>query len=150
MRGLRRRNNADKPMAEINVVPYIDVSLVLLVIFMITSPLLLTGVNVDLPQAESKPVDLGKDPPVVVSIKANGDLLLDQGNHQDVPVNSETLRTTVLAAVRDKPGRPVLIRGDKAVEYGKVITVMAALKQAGVPSVGLMTQPELIGIPAPG
>ncbi|MEI7868526.1 MAG: protein TolR [Candidatus Methylumidiphilus sp.] len=136
------RGNRRKPMAEINVVPYIDVSLVLLVIFMITSPLLLTGVNVDLPKAESKAIEPGKDPPVVVTIKAGGELLLDTGNNMDVPVNAEALRDGVLAAINEKSGRPVLIRGDKAVEYGKVIAVMASLKQAGVPSVGLMTQPE--------
>ena len=136
------RSNRRKPMAEINVVPYIDVSLVLLVIFMITSPLLLTGVNVDLPRAESKTIEPSKEPPVVVTIKADGELLVDTGNHLDVPVNADTLRDLVLAAIRDKPELPVLIRGDKAVEYGKVITVMASLKQAGVPSVGLMTQPE--------
>ncbi len=140
IQGLRRQRR--KPMAEINVVPYIDVSLVLLVIFMITSPLLLTGVNVDLPRAESKAIETGKVPPIVVTIKAEGELLLDMGNHVDMPVNSETLRDSVLAAVNEKPGRSVLIRGDQSVEYGKVITVMAALKQAGVPSVGLMTQPE--------
>ena len=136
------RGNRRKPMAEINVVPYIDVSLVLLVIFMITSPLLLTGVNVDLPRAESKAIEPGKDPPVVVTIKAGGELLLDTGNHVDAQVNAEALRDGVLAAINEKPSRPVLIRGDKAVEYGKVIAVMASLKQAGVPSVGLMTQPE--------
>ncbi|MFZ4703455.1 MAG: protein TolR [Candidatus Methylumidiphilus sp.] len=139
-RGLSRQRR--KPMAEINVVPYIDVSLVLLVIFMITSPLLLTGVNVDLPRAESKVIESGKEPPIVVTIKADGDLSLDLGDHQDKSVDGETLRDSVLAAVNEKPGRAVLIRGDQAVEYGKVIHVMAALKQAGVPSVGLMTQPE--------
>ncbi len=139
-RGLRGKRR--KPMAEINVVPYIDVSLVLLVIFMITAPLLQTGVNVDLPQAESKALDQGAAPPVIITIKAEGDLFLDVGNHVDVAVNAEALREKVLAAIKEKTGRPVLIRGDKSVEYGKVITVMASLKQAGVPSVGLMTQPE--------
>jgi biopolymer transport protein TolR len=139
-RGLR--GNRRKPMAEINVVPYIDVSLVLLVIFMITSPMLLTGVNVNLPQAESKTVEPGKDPPVVVTIKAEGELFLDPGNNTNVPVNAEALREMVIVAVKEKPGRLVLVRGDTSVEYGKVITVMASLKQAGVPSVGLMTQPE--------
>jgi biopolymer transport protein TolR len=139
-RGLRGKRR--KPMAEINVVPYIDVSLVLLVIFMITAPLLQTGVNVDLPQAESKAIDQGSAPPVIITVKADGDLFLDPGNHKDVPVNAETLQDMVLAAVKEKPSRPVLIRGDKSAEYGKVITVMASLKRAGVPSVGLMTQPE--------
>ena len=136
-RGKRR-----KPMAEINVVPYIDVSLVLLVIFMITSPMLLTGVNVDLPRAESKAVEPGKDPPIVITIKAEGELLFDGGNHQNIPVTAETLRVMTLAAVNGNPSRTVLIRGDQSVEYGKVVAVMASLKQAGIPSVGLMTQPE--------
>jgi biopolymer transport protein TolR len=130
-----------KPMAEINVVPYIDVSLVLLIIFMITAPLLQTGVDVDLPQAEAKTVDPQQEPPVVVSINAEGRLFVDSGAQEDVEVDAAYLSGKVLAAVQDKPGRPVLIRGDKSVDYGKVVTVMAALKQAGVPTVGLMTSP---------
>ncbi len=136
------RGGRRKPMAEINVVPYIDVSLVLLIIFMITTPLLQTGVDVDLPRAEAKAVDPAKDPPVVVTIKADGDLFVDVGDQKDAQVDAESLSEKVLEAIKDKPGRPVLIRGDRAVEYGKVIAVMASLKRAGVPSVGLMTQPE--------
>ncbi len=136
-RGRRR-----KPMAEINVVPYIDVSLVLLIIFMVTTPLLQTGVDVELPQAESKAIDPAKDLPIVVSITKEGELRLDAGDQKNVAVDSATLRDKVLAAVKDKPQRAVLIRGDQAVEYGRVISVMASLKKAGVPSVGLMTQPE--------
>ena len=139
-RGLRGKRR--KPMAEINVVPYIDISLVLLVIFMITAPLLQTGVNVDLPQAESKAIDQGSVPPVIITVKADGSLFLDPGNHSDLSVNAETLQERVLTAVMEKPGRAVLIRGDKSAEYGTIITVMASLKRAGVPSVGLMTQPE--------
>jgi biopolymer transport protein TolR len=131
-----------KPMAEINVVPYIDVSLVLLIIFMITAPLLQTGVDVDLPQAESQAIDPAAEPPVVVTIKAAGELFVDVGDHKDLAVDADGLRASVLATVKGKPGRPVLIRGDRLAEYGKVIRVMAALKKAGVPKVGLMTQPE--------
>jgi biopolymer transport protein TolR len=131
-----------RPMAEINVVPYIDVSLVLLIIFMITAPLLQTGVEVDLPQADARTVEVKEDkPPIVVSIKADGSFYVDVGDHEDAPVLSEELIAKVTAALRLKPGTDVLIRGDKAVEYGKVVTAMAALKQAGVPSVGLMTSP---------
>ncbi len=136
-RGKRR-----KPMAEINVVPYIDVSLVLLIIFMVTAPLLQTGVDVDLPKAESKAIDPAKEPPIVVTITRNGDLRLEMGDQKEVAVDAANLSDQVLAAVRDKPRRTVLIRGDQAVEYGRVISVMASLKKAGVPSVGLMTQPE--------
>lgn len=131
-----------KPMAEINVVPYIDVSLVLLIIFMITAPLLQTGVDVDLPLAETKTVEAKEDqPPVVVSIKADGSLYVDTGNHEDQPVTLEELYIKVKAALQLKPDNQVFVRGDKAVDYGRVVTVMAALKQSGVPSVGLMTQP---------
>lgn len=135
------RGSRRKPMAEINVVPYIDVSLVLLIIFMITAPLLQTGVDVDLPQAEAKTVDPAQDPPVVVSINAEGQLFVDAGAQEDVAVDTDELPGRVMAALQDKPNRPVLIRGDKSVDYGRVVTVMARLKQAGVPTVGLMTSP---------
>lgn len=135
------RGSRRKPMAEINVVPYIDVSLVLLIIFMITAPLLQSGVDVDLPQAEAKTVDPTQDPPVVVSIDAEGRLYVDAGAQEDVEVDGDALAGRVMAAIQEKPNRPVLIRGDKSVDYGKVVTVMAALKQAGVPTVGLMTNP---------
>lgn len=136
------RGGRRKPMAEINVVPYIDVSLVLLIIFMITAPLLQTGVDVDLPQAEARTVETQEDkPPVVVSITAAGELHVDLGDHEDQPVTSDELMAKVTAVLRLKPGTQVLIRGDKAVDYGRVVTVMAALKQAGVPGVGLMTSP---------
>ena len=135
------RGGRRKPMAEINVVPYIDVSLVLLIIFMITTPLLQTGVDVDLPQAEAKMVDPKEEPPVIISIDAEGRLFVETGNHQEEAVDDATLTNKVMEAVSGKPGRSVLIRGDKSVEYGRVVTVMAALKQAGIPSVGLMTRP---------
>lgn len=136
------RGGRRKPMAEINVVPYIDVSLVLLIIFMITTPLLQSGVDVDLPKAEAKTLDPTQETPVVVTIDKEGDFYINVGHGGDVRADEDTLTQKALAAVRDKPGRPVLIRGDKAVEYGKVIVAMALLKRAGVPSVGLMTNPE--------
>jgi biopolymer transport protein TolR len=128
-------------MAEINVVPYIDVTLVLLIIFMVTAPLLQTGVDVDLPQAEARTIDPQQDQPIIVSINAEGRLFVDAGNEEDVEVDSDELTVRVTDALQKKPGLPVLIRGDKTVDYGKVVTVMASLKNAGVPSVGLMTSP---------
>ncbi|BBA37312.1 tolR protein [Methylocaldum marinum] len=128
-------------MAEINVVPYIDVTLVLLIIFMVTAPLLQTGVDVDLPQAEARTVDPQQDLPIIVSIDAEGRLFVDAGNEEDVEVDSDELNVRVMDALRRKPGLPVLIRGDRTVDYGKVVIVMASLKNAGVPSVGLMTSP---------
>ncbi len=135
------RKPRKRPMAEINVVPYIDVTLVLLIIFMITAPLLQTGVDVDLPKAQSKTISLEKTPPLVVSIDASGKFYIDIGDRQDEPVLSEELTIKVMAVLRHKPDTAVLIRGDTSVDYGKVVAVMAALKLAGVPSVGLMTSP---------
>ena len=130
-----------KPMAEINVVPYIDVTLVLLVIFMITAPLLQTGVDVELPRTEAKIVSEDKTPPLVVTIDKQGQFFIDVGARQDEPVLAQALTLKVIAVLRYKPDTAVLIRGDRSVNYGKVVTVMAALKNAGVPNVGLLTKP---------
>lgn len=129
-----------KPMAEINVVPYIDVTLVLLIIFMITAPLLQTGVEVDLPQAEAKTVPQDENPPLVVTIDKEGLFYIDVGDRQDEPVVAEELTLKVIAVLRHKPETAVMIRGDSAVPYGKVVAVMAALKNAGIPGVGLITR----------
>lgn len=139
-RGARGRSRR-KPMSEINVVPYIDVSLVLLIIFMVTAPMLQTGVDVELPQAEAKAVDPRTELPLLVTIDAEGGLFLDIGNQGDRTVEAEELTARVQAALEAKPGTAVLIRGDRSVDYGRVIAVMAALKNAGVPNVGLMTRP---------
>lgn len=135
-RGIRR-----KPMAEINVVPYIDVTLVLLIIFMITAPLLQTGVDVDLPQADAETVSQDQDPPVVISVDSQGRYFIDIGGKGDDPVSARELMIRVAVVLRNKPKTQIYIRGDKNVDYGTVVTVMAALKNAGAPSVGLMTRP---------
>jgi biopolymer transport protein TolR len=137
----RGRGGRRRPMAEINVVPYIDVSLVLLIIFMVTAPMLQTGVDVELPQAEAKAVDSTQDSPIIISVKADGSLFLDVGNQGDAEIEEAGLAARVTDALAKKPGMAVLIRGDKAVDYGRVVTLMATLKNAGVPSVGLMTSP---------
>ncbi len=134
-RGYSRR----KPMAEINVVPYIDVTLVLLIIFMITAPLVQTGVDVDLPQADTAAVEQKNEQPVIVSVDKQGYYYIDIGKQDDEPVSAEELLYRVAAVLRNKPETQIFIRGDHTVSYGKVVTVMAALKNAGVPSVGLMT-----------
>lgn len=139
---MSRKLGRRKPMAEINVVPYIDVTLVLLIIFMITTPLLQTGVDVDLPKAAAKTVEAKKDPPVIISIDKDGLFYIDLGDHKEKPVQEAEILTSVGAVIRNKPETPVFIRGDKDVDYGKVVTIMAALKNAGVPSVGLMTNPQ--------
>ena len=138
---MSRRIKRRKPMAEINVVPYIDVTLVLLIIFMITAPLVQTGVDVDLPQADTATIDQENSPPVIVSIDKKGDYFIDVGEQDDAPVSAKTLLVRVRAVLNNKPKTQVYIRGDHTVNYGKVVTVMTALKNAGVPSVGLMTSP---------
>lgn len=136
-----------KPMAEINVVPYIDVMLVLLIIFMITAPMLTQGVQVDLPQAAANAVETPEDnsEPLVVSIDAAGLFYVAIGDKQDQPIGAKQLMTKVAAVLRRSPGTQVMIKGDSAVNYGQVVTAMALLQKAGAPSVGLITQqPENI------
>jgi biopolymer transport protein TolR len=128
-------------MSEINVVPYIDVMLVLLVIFMITAPLLAQGVKVDLPKAPAKPLERSDVEPLVVVVDADGEFYIQFGENQDQPVDPVTLVNRVNAVMRHRPNVPVLVRGDKNVPYGDVVFVMSLLQRAGVPSVGLMTEP---------
>jgi biopolymer transport protein TolR len=129
-------------MAEINVVPYIDVTLVLLIIFMITAPLIQSGVDVDLPQADAKLIDQENMPtPIIITVDKNGQYFIDLGNgEEDEPVSASDLLLLTAAVRKNKPATQVYIRGDQQVAYGKVVTVMAALKNAGVPNVGLMTE----------
>ncbi len=137
-----------KPMSEINVVPYIDVMLVLLIIFMITAPMLTQGINVDLPQASANAVEAPDDnsEPLVVSVDAAGLFYVAIGDKQDQPIDAKLLMTKVAAVLRRSPNTPIMVKGDSAVNYGQVVTVMALLQKAGAPSVGLITkQPELAG-----
>lgn len=136
--------NKKKPLAEINVVPYIDVMLVLLIIFMVTAPLLMQGVEVELPQAPSKPIDSKQDEPLIVSIKKEGQLFLNLGAQQDTAKPIAEISNTVSKILRQKPNTPVLVWGDTDVPYGEVVALMTALQNAGAPSVGLVTTtPEL-------
>ena len=124
-----------KPMAEINVVPYIDVMLVLLVIFMVTAPLLTPGVKVDLPQAAASAVDNPDRETLVVTVDRKGKLFLDERE-----IGSEALQAKVAAILRVRPQTPVLIRGDRQAVYNDVVQTMVLLQAAGAPSVGLVTQ----------
>jgi len=128
-----------RPMGEINVVPYIDVMLVLLVIFMITAPLLTQGVNVDLPQATANPIDADDKEPLIVTVNAEGAFYLSVGENTDSPIDDDSLVKLVAAVLRNQPGTPVLIRGDGRVRYQKVVFAMSLLQQAGAASVGLIT-----------
>ncbi|MCW8854796.1 MAG: protein TolR [Gammaproteobacteria bacterium] len=130
-------------MSEINVVPYIDVMLVLLIIFMITAPLIQQGVEIDLPQASANPLPPDQDEPVVVSVDKKGDFYLDIGDQPDKPIDAQLLVNRVAAVRQLKPNVPVLVRGDRNVGYGSIIDAMVLLQKAGIEKVGLMTdQPE--------
>lgn len=136
---MSRNRNKRKPMADINVVPYIDVMLVLLIIFMVTAPMLMQGVKVDLPEASADPVENQDAEPVIVSVDASGQLFLNLGDEKQV-LSLATIKERVAAVMRRKKDTPVLIWGDQSVPYGEVVTVMVALQEADVPSVGLVTE----------
>ena len=138
---MARQRSRKRPMAEINVVPYIDVMLVMLVIFMVTAPLLTQGVKVELPVADAKPIDDKDQEPLVVNVDAAGNLYLNVGESPDTPLDGETLANNVAAVLRRQPGKSVLVRGDHAVDYGTVVSAMVLLQSAGVPNVGLVTDP---------
>ena len=135
-----RRGHRRRAMADINVVPYIDVMLVLLIIFMVTAPLLNLGVDIELPKSNAKTLDQKKDP-VQVEIDKEGRLFLKLGEDAPEEVDEQTLVTKVSAFVRENPEVPVLIGGDTGADYGSVYHAMVLLQQAGAPRVGLMSQP---------
>jgi biopolymer transport protein TolR len=124
-------------MSEINVVPYIDVMLVLLVIFMVTAPLLTEGVKVDLPQAHARPVDENQPEPFQVVVDREGKLYL---NEEREPTEAQRVMASAAAVLRRAPKTNFVVRGDREVRYEAVIQAMALLQQAGVPSVGLVTE----------
>lgn len=131
-----------RKVAEINVVPYIDVMLVLLIIFMVTAPLITQGVKVDLPQADAEPLDKDTKPPLVASVDAQGRYYITLGANDKEPLSAEEVATLVKAHLLVNPDTPVVVNGDGAVSYDAVIQLMVLLQNvAGVPSVGLMTEP---------
>ena len=130
-----------RAVAEINVVPYIDVMLVLLIIFMATAPVIMQGVTVDLPQADSEPMSEVQKTPVVASVDATGRYFLDIGDSHKETTDLLDLAGQVAQYLRVNPDSPVVVQGDAKVQYDAVVQLMAALKEAGVPSVGLMTEP---------
>ena len=134
-------------MAEINVVPYIDVMLVLLIIFMITAPLLTQGITVDLPNAAAEPLDpefLRDNEPLVLSIDEEGLFYLNVGDDEQSPVDAQTVVITTAAVLRRNVETPVLVKADQAVSYGRVVNGMVLLQQAGASAVGFLT--DLAGI----
>ena len=129
-------------MSEINVVPYIDVMLVLLIIFMITAPLLKQGVDVDLPTAPANPLDVDSPEPIVISVDEEGLIYLNIAPDPDASLSAEALINWVKAALEKEPARPVMVRGDANGPYQNVVSTLVLLQQANVGSVGLVTDPE--------
>ncbi|MXY53706.1 MAG: protein TolR [Gammaproteobacteria bacterium] len=134
-----------RPMSEINVVPYIDVMLVLLVIFMATAPILMQGVEVDLPQADAEPMPTEDDDPLVISMNGDGQIFLNIGMTRETDTGR---RVTIFSLaeqagkiIRARPDVPVYVRADAGLPYGDVIDVMTVLQEAGAASVGLVTDP---------
>ena len=140
MASASRHRKRRKLKSEINVVPYIDVMLVLLIIFMVTAPMLNLGVDIDLPESDAKSISLDSEP-VLVSIARDGTMYLTLGDEKREPIEMAELGNKVAAFVRQNPKVPVLGGGDHSIDYGKVYEIMVVLQQAGVPRVGLMRQP---------
>ena len=131
-----------RSIADINVVPYIDVMLVLLIIFMVTAPLLKQGVDVNLPTAPANPLDSESPEPIVISVDRNGLMYLNTAPDSEAQIDADSLVKQVKAALQQDPKRPVMVRGDAEGPYQNVVTTLVLLQQADVGSVGLVTDPE--------
>ncbi len=141
MSGVRKR----KLMAEINVVPYIDVMLVLLIIFMVTAPLLTQGIEVELPKAGAEPIDTVENTdPLVLSVDSAGNLYLNVGEDESSPVDAERIMRLTSVVLERRPNTPVVVNADSRVAYGKVVAAMVLLQRAGAEKVGLLTDPAAI------
>ena len=131
-----------KLMAEINVVPYIDVMLVLLIIFMVTAPLLTQGIKVELPKAGAEPIaDLPNQEPLILSVDAAGNLYINVGDDEETPSAAAEIVARTRAVLKNRPDTPVLVKADRAVPYGNVVGAMVLLQQGGADSVGFVTDP---------
>jgi biopolymer transport protein TolR len=145
MQGPFNRSGKSKPMGEINVVPFIDVMLVLLVIFMITAPMLTQGVQVDLPQVTSEPIETQEDnDPIIISVDRDGDYFITLGE-DSTAVSLEQMSERVTAILQRRPGTPVMVRGDRNVPYGQIVLLMSTLQSSGVANVGLLSEPPQDG-----
>ncbi len=129
-----------RAVSEINVVPYIDVMLVLLIIFMITAPIVQQGVEVELPKLSANSLPPEQQEPVILTVSKTGEYYLNVGDDLKKPVTDDIVIQRVTLVLKQKPQTPVLVRGDKNVDYGAVTTAMVLLQSAGVEKVGLMTE----------
>lgn len=144
MQGPFNRSSKSKPMAEINVVPFIDIMLVLLVVFMITAPMLTQGVQVDLPQVSSQPIDSQENDPIVISVDSEGEYFITLGE-DSTAVTLDEMSQRVVTILERRPGTPVMVRGDRNVPYGQIVVLMSTLQGAGVANVGLLSEPSQDG-----
>jgi biopolymer transport protein TolR len=138
------RKKERRLMGEINVVPYIDVMLVLLIIFMITAPLLTQGISVDLPAFGAEPLDpdlLRENEPLVLSVDREGMFYLNISDDPDAPVDEQTVIDTTAAVIRRNAETPVLVKADENVPWGRLARGMVLLTQAGAANVGMITDP---------
>lgn len=131
-----------KPVSEINVVPYIDVMLVLLVIFMATAPLITQGVKVELPKADAQTIETEDETMMIVSVDASGLYYLNVGDDPSSAMSAQDIATLINTRLSVAPNTPVVVNGDGNVKYDKIVELMVLLQRAGVPSVGLMTDPN--------
>lgn len=135
---LRKRR---KPVAEMNVVPYIDVMLVLLIIFMVTAPMLIQGVEVDVPKVSSAPLTIDeKEQHLIIALTKDGQALIERGDEEPAKVDETGVANYVAGILKQQPGLQVLLRADESVPYGRVMKVMSSLQTAGMASVGLITE----------
>ena len=138
----RSNSSRRRLVSEINVVPYIDVMLVLLIIFMVTAPLLKQGVDVDLPTAPANPLDVKSPEPIVISVDRKGEMYLSIASTPDSSIDKDALIDQVQSALAKQPDRPVMVRGDANGPYQNVVRTLVLLQKANVGSVGLVTEPE--------
>jgi biopolymer transport protein TolR len=137
---IRSKHKKRKLVAEINVIPYVDVTFVLLVVFMVTAPLLMQGVQVNLPAVDSAPIKSNDNDPFIVSIKNDGSYWIDQrGKNQNKNLNE--IKQIIEKILSQSPEKQILIWGDEKVDYGSVVLLMSELQKVGAMSVGLITDP---------
>ncbi|MBP0049645.1 protein TolR [Marinobacterium sp. AK62] len=137
---IRKDRKKRRLNSEINVVPYIDVTLVLLVIFMVTAPMLTQGVSVELPQASAEPVDDQNEEPVILTVDAEGRYYINVGGDEETPLNAGQVAERVGKVLQAAPDKLLLVRGDRAASYDQVVQLMVLLQGAGASSVGLVTE----------
>jgi len=140
-RSVIHKRRQRRQVAEINVVPYIDVMLVLLVIFMITAPLLRTGVEIDLPDADAAPIEGQAQDPLILSVNSAGEWFLNVGDTPDESISEANALKLSSAVLRLNPDKRVMVQGDTQVDYGQIMRAMVVLQQAGAADIGLMAEP---------